>query len=70
MQARERTLKKSREQFNQKQIEVTFEPGELVRYYNYVPIRRQAGEGDIPADVEVASMIVDEVSTMYKVIDD
>ena len=56
-EARERTLAKSRERFNQQQIEVEFEPGELVRYYNYVPIRRQADEPEIPADVLVASKL-------------
>ena len=56
-EARDKVLAKSREQFNQKQIEVVYEPGELVRYYNYVPIRRQVDEPELPADVLVASKL-------------
>ena len=56
--AREETLRKSRERFNQNMIETSFEPGELVRYYNYVPIRRANDDGtEYTADLEIASKL-------------
>ena len=54
--AREKALKESRERFNSHQVEVVFEPGQLVRYFNYVPVSHKA-TGDGVEKVEISSKL-------------
>ena len=51
--ARSSQLARSREQFNQHQIEVVFAPGEHVRLWKRVPIRRVDGSEDIASKLKL-----------------
>ena len=70
--ARNSTLEKSREKFNQKQIEVTFHEGERVRLWKHVTVRHGADENEISTKLKLdnAEYVVvgpiGESTTRYK----
>ena len=51
--ARDQQLARSREQFNQHQIETVFVPGERVRLWKRVPIRRKDGSEEIASKLKL-----------------
>ena len=51
--ARDQQLARSREQFNQHQIETVFVPGERVRLWKRVPIRRKNGSEEVASKLKL-----------------
>ena len=56
-EARERTLARSREAFNEHQVHTQFEPGERVRLWKRVAIRRKVGSDDISSKLKTFNTV-------------
>ena len=61
-EARERTLARSREAFNERQVHTQFEPGERVRLWKRVAIRRKVGSDEISSKLKIFSTVYIVVS--------
>ena len=70
--AREKQLAVSREKFNQSQVETIFIPGEHVRLWKRVPIRRHEGSGEIASKLKLFNkeyLVVKREGTRYRIRD-
>ena len=70
--AREKQLAVSREKFNQNQVETIFIPGEYVRLWKRVPIRRKEGSVEIASKLKLFNkeyQVVSRAGTRYKIRD-
>ena len=70
--AREKQLAVSREKFNQSQVETIFIPGEHVRLWKRVPIRRKEGSVEIASKLKLFNkeyQVVSRAGTRYKIRD-
>ena len=56
-EARERTLARSREAFNEHQVHTQFEPGERVRLWKRVAIRRKVGSDEISSKLKIFNTV-------------
>ena len=56
-EARERTLARSREAFNEHQVHTQFEPGERARLWKHIAIRRKAGSDEISSKLKIFSTV-------------
>ena len=61
-EARERTLARSREAFNEHQVHTQFEPGERVRLWKRVVIRRKVGSDEISSRLKIFNTVYVVVS--------
>ena len=61
-EARERTLARSREAFNEHQVHTQFEPGERVRLWKRIAIRRKVGSDEISSKLKIFSTVYVVVS--------
>ena len=61
-EARERTLARSREAFNEHQVHTQFEPGERVRLWKRVAIRRKVGSDEISSKLKIFNTVYVVVS--------
>ena len=67
--AREKQLSVSREKFNQGQVETIFIPGEHVRLWKRVPIRRHEGSVEIASKLKLFNkeyQVVSRAGTRYR----
>jgi hypothetical protein len=61
-EARERTLARSREAFNEHQVHTQFEPGERVRLWKRIAIRRKVGSDEISSKLKIFNTVYVVVS--------
>ena len=66
-EARERTLARSREAFNEHQVHTQFEPGERVRLWKRIAIRRKVDRDEISSKLKIFNTVHVVVSRQGRV---